>query len=405
MCTTWLATADEPDMSVDTNVSPGLTADHLQLLQHPPLQTADLPGTGGVIRQRCEDFYVSELPAYAADNREHAHLLLTMTKRELGSAEALGLVARHCGLPKRDLGLAGLKDKYAVTEQWITAPWAARELLKTFVHPQITLGPARPHGNKLRRGHLHGNRFAVVVRQLDCPPEEAKQRALAKIQRLLAAGGLDNLYAQQRFGRGLQNAVRGLDLLAHPERGRRRGKADFLLSAGQSALFNLYIHERRRRGLMRTVLAGDVLKKTATGGLFTCSEPEVDQARFDAGEVEITGPMYGGKMPVPTADTPADALECSVLASCGLTRAAFAAFGKKLPGTRRKLQISLEQVRVDALPLTQPAGDVLPANAPDPGDASGLLLQWVLPPGTYATAVLRELMGKTSEISPPERNV
>ncbi|MGB1013499.1 MAG: tRNA pseudouridine(13) synthase TruD [Nannocystaceae bacterium] len=377
-----------------------LTDEQLQPLLAPPLSTAGLPGVGGVIRQRCEDFYVCELPAYGPDGREQAHLLVTLKKRDLGSSEALDLVADHCGLPRREFGLAGLKDKRAVTEQWVTAPWAAREALASFSHPQVSLGPASAHGNKLRRGHLRGNRFVIVVRDLAVSPSEAAIRVEQKFAALKAAGGLDNLYAQQRFGRTGHNAIRGVELLANPKRGRRRGKADFVLSAGQSALFNFYLLARREQGLLRTVLAGDVLKKTATGGLFTCSDPEADQPRLDAGEVVITGPMFGGKMPVPSAGSPADELECAILGAYGLDREGLKAFGKKLPGTRRRLQISLEHERVAALPNGGDSGaNRFPDGVPDPGDEPGLVLQWVLPPGTYATQVLRELMGPTTESS------
>ncbi len=383
-----------------------LTDRQLEQLLAPPLQTSERLGIGGVIRQRCEDFFVRELPAYAADGTEQGpHLLLTLKKRNLGSAEALAAVADHCGLSQREFGLAGLKDKRAVTEQWVSAPFATRELLKSFDHPQIALGPASPHSNKLRRGHLRGNRFAIVVRELCCPVPEAWQRAMAKVEALGCAGGVINLYGQQRFGRDGHNATRGLALLAAPKRARRRGKADFVLSAGQSALFNLYLLERWRRGLLRTVLAGDVLQKTATGGLFVCNEPEVDQRRMDAGEVAITGPMFGSKMPAPTPGSPADSLECAILEEFELSREGFRAFGRKLSGARRRLQISLEQMRVDVVPITaSDPGEILPEGAPNPGSEPGLLLQWVLPPGAYATCVLREVMGPSPEVTAPNEN-
>jgi tRNA(Glu) U13 pseudouridine synthase TruD len=192
-----------------------------------------------------------------------------------------------------------------------------RPALAEFSHPAITLGPPAPHGNKLRRGHLHGNRFALVVRDLAVPGNEAaRERVAAKAAKLAELGGLDNLYGNQRLGNDGGNLRRGLELLAS---GARRGKADFLLSAGQSALFNLYLLERRARGLMRTVLLGDILKKTATGGLFESREPEVDQARLDAGELGITGPMFGSKMRGPSPGTAPDALEQEILDLAGIS--------------------------------------------------------------------------------------
>jgi len=362
--------------------APGDTARHPEpafqsLLLDPPLQTADLPGIGGRIRLCPEDFAVREIPAYAPDGRPGAHLLLTLRKRGLGTEDAIVELSRQTGIPRPEIGLAGLKDKDAVTEQWISVPFAAGPRLAEFAHPAITLGPASPHGNKLRRGHLHGNYFTIVVRDLAVSGEEAARRVAAKRARLAELGGLANLYGSQRLGDSGSNLRRGLEALA---RGARRGRADFLLSAGQSALFNLYLLERRRRGLMRTVLAGDILKKTATGGLFTCSEPETDQARLDAGELGITGPMFGSKMRAPAPGTAADALERAILELAGISSAALKALGNKVEGTRRPLQLPLLDLEL----ALAPASDALPP---------GLSLQFSLPAGSYATVLLQELQG------------
>ncbi len=346
-------------------------------LLDPPLQTAELPGIGGRIRMCPEDFEVHELPAYGPDGRPGAHLLLTLRKRGIGSEDAILELSRQTGIPRPEIGLAGLKDKLAVTEQWISVPFAAGPRLAEFSHPQIELGPATPHGNKLRRGHLHGNRFILVVRDLAVPGELAGARVAAKAARLAELGGLDNLYGDQRLGSDGGNLRRGLELLST---GARRGRADFLLSAGQSALFNLYLLERRARGLMRTVLLGDILKKTATGGLFESKEPEVDQARLDAGELGLTGPMFGSKMRAPGPGTAADALEREILEMVGISPEALRALGNRVEGTRRPLQLPALDLQVDPAPAT----DTLPA---------GLRLQFSLPAGSYATVLLQELQG------------
>lgn len=346
-------------------------------LLDPPLQTADLPGIGGRIRLCPEDFTVREIPAYGPDGRVGAHLLLTMHKRGLGSEDAIVEISRQTGIPRPEIGLAGLKDKDAVTEQWISVPFAAGARLAEFSHPAITLGTAHPHGNKLRRGHLHGNHFNIVVRELAVSGEEAAERIIAKRSRLAELGGLANLYGNQRLGDSGSNLRRGLEALAA---GARRGRADFLLSAGQSALFNLYLLERRARGLMRTILAGDILKKSATGGLFECREPETDQARLDSGELGITGPMFGSKMRAPSPGTAADALEREILELAGISSSALKAFGNKVEGTRRPLQLPLVDLELALVPAT----DALPP---------GLGLQFSLPAGSYATVLLQELQG------------
>ncbi|HEY8374865.1 MAG TPA: tRNA pseudouridine(13) synthase TruD, partial [Nannocystis sp.] len=294
----------------------------------------------------------------------------------LGSEDAVAELARQLGIPRAEIGLAGLKDRDAVTEQWISIPAAAASRLRDFVHADIALGPAHPHGNKLRRGHLRGNRFTIAVRDLAVSPELAVARCRAKIERLRALGGLHNLYGEQRLGG--DNLARGLAALA---RARRRGRADFLLSAGQSALFNLYLLERQARGLLREVLRGDILKKTATGGLFESVDPAADKARLDAGELVITGPMFGSRMRAPGPDTPAGHLEAEILARAGIDPDALKALGHTLEGTRRPLQIAPFPVAV------APTSDAEDAALPP-----GITLEFELPAGSYATTLLRELM-------------
>ena len=261
-------------------------------------------------------------------------------------------------------------------------PVDAAARLDAFEHPDIELGPARPHGNKLRRGHLRGNRFEIVVRDLAVDTREALEMARAKLE-AIDARGLLNHYGEQRFGHQGANVERGLRALMRP---RKRGRGDLIVSAGQSALFNLYLALRRERGLEREVLAGDVLKKRETGGLFTCEDPATDQARLDAGELVVTGPMFGSKMMSPPADSPAGELESSVLSRAGLDRSALKALGRKVPGARRPLFI-----RVDH-PGAGPA-EPITAQGVKSTLSAGVCLRFELPAGAYATNLLREIMG------------
>lgn len=342
----------------------------------PPLQTSDLPGTGGRIRRRPTDFVVEELAAYDPDGQPGAHLLLTMTKRGLSSEEAIRALARHLELDRRLLGMAGRKDRNAVTTQWVSVPAAAGARLASFEHPGLLLGEPRPHGNKLRTGHLRGNRFDVVVRQLRVDPAEAVRRAQATLQALRARGGLANLYGPQRFGQDGDSLDRGLEALRRGHSGKR---GNMVVAAGQAGLFNLYAELRRARGLWRTVLDGDLLAKQS-GGMFECEDPSVDQARLDAGALTITGPIYGSRMRSPREGTPAAALEAEVLAMAGIDRAALLRLGRKTAGTRRGLHIQLDACQAE------------PADAaPDLGP--GLRLRFVLPAGSYATQLCREIMG------------
>lgn len=321
---------------------------------------------------------VEEIPAYAPNGQAGAHLLLTMTKQGLSSEEAVRALAEHLQLDRRLLGMAGRKDRDAITTQWVSVPADAEARLASFEHPAIRLGPARPHGNKLRTGHLRGNRFDLVIRQLAVEPAEAVARARDTLSALRARGGLANLYGPQRFGTKGHQLDRGLDALRRGHGGKRGNLA---VAAGQAGLFNLYAWIRRERDLWRTVLMGDVLK-TTRGGLFECEDPAVDQARLDAGELSITGPIYGSRMASPSAGTTAAMLEAEVLAVAGIEPAALSRLGRKVAGTRRVLAVTVEPVALE------------PAQAvPTEGLGPGLRLRFGLPPGSYATQLCREIQG------------
>lgn len=345
----------------------------------PAMLTPELPGTGGRIRRRPADFRVEEVPAYAPDGRADAHLLLTLTKVGLSTEEAAVALAEHLGVDRRELGVAGRKDRVAVTTQWVSVPASAGARLPSFEHPQISLGPAQPHGNKLRTGHLHGNRFALVVRQLRVDPAEACARARATFSALAAAGGLPNLYGPQRFGREGVQLERGLEAI---RRGRSGRRGNMVVAAGQAALFNLYVELRRERGQWRTVLAGDLLQKTGSGGMFECEDPAVDQARLDAGELVVTGPIFGARMRAPSPDTPSAKLEADVLAMVEVEPAALIKLGRKAAGTRRMVSVQPLDPQLEPAPA-----------APDDDLGPGLALAFTLPAGCYATQLCREVQG------------
>jgi tRNA pseudouridine13 synthase len=336
----------------------------------PPTQTAALPGIGGVIRTHPEDFEVEEIPAYEPDGRPGAHLLVQLEKRGWNTEAALREVARQVCAPVRELGRAGLKDRHAVTRQWISIPAQFGAAIAGFSHPDLHLGTPYPHSNKIRRGHLRGNRFRVVIRELEAPLGEAQARAEAKIAQLVS-GGLLNLFGSQRFGHGGQNLDRGLSIL---RAGKRRRRPDFQLSAGQSAIFNLYAIMRDERGNLGSVIEGDVLKKTDTGGLFRCEDPEEDQRRLDLGEIGVTGPLPGSRMFGPTEASEAEILEHAVLEAAGVATAAVRALGRGVPGDRRRLWVRPQEVSI--VPHL---------------DEAALELRFILPAGSYATVLLREL--------------
>jgi tRNA pseudouridine13 synthase len=336
-------------------------------LQPPPLLTADLPGVGGRIKAAPEDFEVEEVPAYPPCG-EGEFLYLWVEKRDMGAEYFARQVAKRLGIPPAEVGTAGLKDRRAVTRQMVSVPAACADRLGALDGDGVRVLSVSRHGNKLKPGHLHGNRFRVFIRDAD-PAAAAR---LDPILKRLDTEGLPNFYGPQRFGRDSETVKLGMALLAGTSRPPR---SPFLrklaLSAAQSALFNHYLARRLADGLMRRVLPGDVMAKWPFGGLFVADDLPREQERFDRRETVPAGPMFGRKTFAAAGE--AAAREETALADAGLARSSFNGFGKLLQGTRRH-----DLVYLDGLAATV--------------EPDGVRLTFTLPAGSYATVLLREVM-------------
>lgn len=331
---------------------------------HPPLLTADLPGVGGRIKVEPDDFVVEEIPAYEPSGTGE-HVYLWIEKRDVGAEYFVRMLARKLGVPQDAIGTAGLKDRHAVTRQWVSVPNLPEDRWRAAEGEGVRILSATRHANKLKAGHLRGNRFDILVRgavNLD---------AVAPILDRIRSLGLPNFYGPQRFGHDGETAANGLRMI----RGERINAPPFrlklYLSAAQSLLFNDVLARRMADGLYRTVLAGDAMMKWPFGGIFVADDPAVEQDRFDRRETVTAGPMFGKKT-FATNGIAAER-EAAALSANGLTEANFDRAGKWLSGTRRH-----NIVYVDDL-------------AAEP-DALGLRLRFSLPAGSYATVLLREVM-------------
>ncbi|HEY8141172.1 MAG TPA: tRNA pseudouridine(13) synthase TruD [Kofleriaceae bacterium] len=335
-----------------------------------PFFTADLPGTGGALRVDPTDFEVEEVPAYPPAG-EGSHVFAWIEKRGVTTFHALRALARAIGVNERDVGSAGMKDRHAVTRQFLSfPPPASPEALLAARAEGVTVLSAVRHPHKLRTGHLRGNRFRLAVRGVAVAGDAAAERAAVILARLAEPPGSPNWYGEQRFGAAGDNAAAGRALLRG---GRRRGReARLLVSAYQSELFNRYLAGRIAEGNYRRVIGGDILA-VASGGMFATSDPEVDQPRLERGEVIPTGPMFGHSMREPVLASEAGTREAAILIEEGLTSADFKPLGTLAPGTRRAIAVVIAGAA--ALPIA----------------ADAIEVAFELPAGAYATAVMREI--------------
>ncbi len=372
-----------------------------------PFLTADLAGTGGVLRTTADDFVVEEEPAYLPSGSGD-HIFVKLEKRGLTTPQAVKEIARALKVRDRDIGVAGMKDRHAVTTQWISLPPPITpDAARALTLDGIRILEAVRHGHKLRTGHVRANRFRLRVRGA-APGSAARARAI--LERLAEAPGAPNWFGEQRFGRGGDNAARGRELVTGARTlGRDRRLDRLMVSALQSELFNAWLTARIEDGLYRCVLDGDVLHKragqpggarpaapvegrspgrTGGGGMFTSTEPEVDTARLGTGELVPTGPMFGTEMRRPPEGSAAAAREDAILLASGLSRDAFSTMKAIAAGTRRDAAIAVADVAVTEV------------EAEAELDRETFEVAFTLPGGAYATAVMREVL-KAHELPGP----
>ncbi len=334
--------------------------------------TGDLPGSGGVLRADPADFVVDELPAYEPSG-EGEHALVHIEKTGLTTPEAIRRIAQAFGVRDDLVGRAGLKDKHARTRQWLSIPAPIKAELPDpatlALGDDLRVLAVERHGNKLKRGHLRGNRFEVTIRDVPAGGLERAQATLA----WLVAHGVPNAFGPQRFGRDGDNAAEARKILRRerpPPRDRR--VRSLILSALQSDVFNRILARRIERGQFLRALPGDWMRKHGTGGIFESQDPAVDQARMDALEISPTGLMPGPRAHRSTGE--AGALEADVLRELELDDERLLSGLEE--GTRRLLRVPLDlEARVE------------PGPTPD-----SFVAQFSLPSGAYATVVLGELI-------------
>lgn len=344
-----------------------------------PFEHPDLAALGGHIGPAPEDFVVDEQPLYAPSGQGD-HWYVRLAKRERNTLDLRKAVAEASGAPEREIGYAGLKDKHAVTTQWLSVPVTRTTPPSEWRLPEVyqVLDVTR-HGNKLRIGHLAGNRFRIRLVGLS---ENAREAAPALCQRV-SESGIGNYFGAQRFGLGQRNLQTALQLLARRRLGPRAGqRGKFLASVIQSELFNRYLMSRSELGRER-LLAGDVVRLEGSRALFLVEDPEREAPRLAARSIHLTGPLVGPKMRV-SSGRPLE-LEQAAQASLGLDEGALRELGRSAPGTRRDLVLRPDGLTWQSLDAG--AGEGENAGA----ESSGLVVEFGLPAGAYASLVIRAL--------------
>lgn len=339
-----------------------------------PYLTASLPGFGGHLRATPAHFVVEEIGLYEAAG-DGQHLYVNLTKEGLTTKEVQAQLEKLFGLERDAVGFAGLKDKFARTTQTFSlnvgsrpASFADEAAQRIAAELPVTVNWVQFHRNKLRLGHLLGNRFTITVTDLAVTPERALMRGELIVEELRRRG-VPNFFGVQRLGAAGSNVRQGLAVLLGERTRGDKWLWRFLLSSYQSYLCNRYLVRRLELGAFDHLLAGDVAKKRATGGMFDVTDVVAEQPRYLAQEINFTAPIYGPRMWAAKAE--AGALEEAVLAATPVTLGHFAR--AHVEGTRRVGRLLIADLKLSAR-------------------ETAIVASFTLPKGAFATTVMRELM-------------
>lgn len=401
-------------------------------------------GIGGALKTSPEDFVVEEIPSYEPCG-EGEHLYLLVEKRDATTSRVIEHLCRRFDLERKHVGYAGLKDRHAVTRQWLSLHDPGRRIddaaAAAMEEPWMRVLDAVRHGNKLRRGHLRGNRFRIALRDVSIGAAPQALAALRKLERQ----GAPNYFGEQRYGsRGVNHLVgralilgeftdaldqflgwgghreghredaaardlyeqgafadardayprsaaperRALAALARGARAKSAIRAigptqrDFWVSAFQSAIFDDVLAQREQTGTPGALVEGDVAYKHDNGALFDVGASEIGESltqRVTTLEVSPSGPLWGPAMKL--AGGQVGEREMAALMRTGVTPDRLKHFSmawrERGLGARRSMRAVVSNATVEA-----------------GADERGEFLRCVfdLPPGSYATVVMSILM-------------
>jgi len=339
-----------------------------------PYITKDLPGVGGQLRLTPRHFIVEEIPLYEPSG-EGPHLYINITKEGLTTKDIQEKLAVIFNCPNSDIGYAGLKDKHARTTQTFSVLLgnvdndSINNTVKQIKsHLPATINWAKLHRNKLKPGHLLGNRFTIKVTNTNLNATKSLEHA-QEIAEHLKKNGVPNFFGPQRFGFEGENIQKGIKIIQGNNLRIDPWLRRFLISSYQGYLCNRYLANRLESDNYYLIMMGDIAKKYSTGGLFQVKDPQKEQLRYENHEISFTSPIFGSKMWDATG--PAGKLEEEILNEAGITLQQFDYL--KIKGTRRLGRLLIPDLNVSL-------------------ENQDLLVEFFLPKGAFATTVLREFM-------------
>lgn len=317
-----------------------------------------------------EDFLVDETLGFTPDGSGE-HLFVLIRKRNLNTDQVARQFARHAGVRNRDVGYCGLKDRVAVTTQWLSIwlPGKADPDWSSIEDDNLQIVQTVRHGRKLQRGALKANRFQIVLRDVT-----ADRHSIDSILEQIKEQGIPNYFGEQRFGRDGGNLKQAEALFLGSKPGGKKKGDRFLrslyLSSARSFLFNEVLARRVRDCNWNLILPGEAAMLSGSRSYFVCDDLDNNiTERLNAGDIHPSGPLWGRGDLASQGDV--EQLEKSVLS-------AYPLFCEGLEKAGLKQERRALRVMVDDLHWTWLEDKVLE-------------LAFSLPAGCYATSLLREV--------------
>ena len=328
----------------------------------------------GVLRQSPEDFVVEEILGFEPEG-EGEHVFLWIEKRGSNTQFVADKIAKFSGVAAKQVSFSGMKDRWAVTRQWFSVqlPGMADPDWALLNDEEITVLKSQRHLRKLRRGVHRGNRFRLTLREVDGDLDALKIRVAE-----IAKSGVPNYFGEQRFGRGFSNmssAVRWFEGAFKP----RRNQQSLFLSAARSFIFNELLSARVAADNWCQALTGELFMLNGSHSIFASNEPDMHN-RMSTADVHATGPMYGKPGSLRVSDQVAD-LEQQIVERYPVLTQGLLAQGLK--AERRSLRLMPENLQVNYLP-----------------DQQALVFDFALASGSFATAVLAEMVDYRNVATP-----
>lgn len=314
-------------------------------------------------------------------NNMGEHLWLYVKKIGINTEHLVKCLAKVVGIPAWDIGYSGLKDRHAITYQWLSlrlpkltdSTIIQQETQKLLNADEVVeVLKCHWHHKKLNRGTHKANCFDIALTEV-----VGDKNAIESVLTLIKTMGVPNFFGQQRFGTNQHNLdeartyCKKLLKTKNPKR-KLSQKEAFLVSVMRSALFNQVLQARVEVNAWHTAIAGDVFNLNRTNSVFVAEVDEEIHARMALGDIHSTAPLFGVEGKIKSSDK-AFAIESAVF-------------------TKEDNQLFVQTllklgIKSDRRPLR-----VLPNDLNWQWQDNQLMLSFSLPKGAFATSVLTYLV-------------